>query len=66
MRFQAGVPVNQLDDRGFTPLAYAVSNKDVGPDILKILIESGADVNVAAKQLNVAIHERLHATIYMD
>ena len=44
---QAGVPVNQLDDHGFTPLAYAVSNKDVALDILKILVESGADVNVA-------------------
>ena len=43
----AGVDVNARDNRGNTPLHWAVSD---GHDIAaKILIEAGADVNVKSK-----------------
>ena len=40
-----GVPVDARDERDYTPLAYAASRTDTNDDMLRLLIESGADVN---------------------
>ena len=40
-----GTPVDARDDRDFTPLAYSASSSDSDGAMLKLLIDSGADVN---------------------
>ncbi len=48
-RFEKGIPVDQLDHRGMTPLACAASSTLACEDVVKLLIESGADVNLAVE-----------------
>ena len=40
-----GAKVNAVDDSGFTPLIYAIANKDV--PIVEFLLSNGADANLA-------------------
>jgi len=42
-----GIPVDQLDEKGFTALAYAASSRNAGSNLVALLIEKGADVNFA-------------------
>lgn len=42
-----GVPVDARDDEGFTPLACAAKSPDADESMLTLLIDAGADVNVA-------------------
>lgn len=39
--------VNELNDTGFTPLCYATSHDDRKSKIVELLIQAGADVNIA-------------------
>jgi len=40
-----GVPVDARDDQDYTPLAYAAKSPSADESMLRLLIESGADVN---------------------
>ncbi|MHB8954462.1 MAG: ankyrin repeat domain-containing protein [Pirellulaceae bacterium] len=42
-----GVPVDARDEQDYTPLAYAVSSLEANEEVLRLLIDSGADVNAA-------------------
>jgi ankyrin repeat protein len=39
----AGAPVNVADDRGFTPLMMAVNSSRKNPDVVRMLLDRGAD-----------------------
>jgi ankyrin repeat protein len=39
----AGVPVNATDDRGFTPLMMAANSKNKNPEVVRLLLDRGAD-----------------------
>jgi ankyrin repeat protein len=39
----AGAPVNVADDRGFTPLMIAVNSRTKNPDVIRMLLDRGAD-----------------------
>ena len=39
----AGAPVNAADDRGFTPLMMAVNSSRKNPDVVRMLLDRGAD-----------------------
>jgi ankyrin repeat protein len=43
-----GAKVNAVDKLGFTPLLAATGNGDRNTDLVKLLIEHGADVNVVS------------------
>jgi ankyrin repeat protein len=45
MELENGTSVDSRDDREFTPLAYAASSPSTDEPMLRLLIESGADVN---------------------
>lgn len=40
---EAGAPVNVADDRGLTPLIMAANSRSKDPEIVRLLIERGAD-----------------------
>jgi hypothetical protein len=40
---EAGVPVNVADDRGFTPLMQAVNSRTKSPEVVRLLLDCGAD-----------------------
>jgi ankyrin repeat protein len=40
---EAGAPVNAVDDRGLTPLMMAANSKSKDPEIVRLLLERGAD-----------------------
>ncbi len=40
-----GVPVDARDYQAFTPLAHAARGSDAGEEIIRLLVDSGADVN---------------------
>ena len=46
---ESGVPVDVRDDQDFTPLARAARSVDAGEEMLRLLIEAGADVNAPVK-----------------
>eukprot|EP00055_Hartaetosiga_balthica_P016864 m.108703 g.108703 ORF g.108703 m.108703 type:complete len:880 (-) comp9193_c0_seq4:748-3387(-) len=50
--------LNKMDASGFTPLIYAVSNKNM--DAMKILIEKGASVNASTKEKLTPLHLAAH------
>ncbi|APZ93347.1 ankyrin repeat domain-containing protein [Fuerstiella marisgermanici] len=47
---QKSVPVDSRDERDFTPLAYAASSPDADESLLRLLLDSGADVNAPVDQ----------------
>lgn len=42
-----GISVDQPDQRGYTALVHAASSHEAGTDIIRLLIDHGADVNLA-------------------
>lgn len=66
-----GVSVDQRDDNGFTALAYAVSNPSVTSELLSLLVDAGADVNVIVGERKssllaiAASSGNLHATKFL-
>lgn len=42
-----GIPIDVRDEQDYTPLAHAVSSINADEEVLRLLIESGADVNAA-------------------
>ena len=45
-----GVPVDSRDEQSFTPLGYAAREPTASEDVLRLLIEAGADVNAAVDE----------------
>jgi ankyrin repeat protein len=41
---EAGAPVNVADDRGLTPLMMAANSKSKNPEVVRLLLDRGADV----------------------
>ena len=57
---RAGVPVNAVDDNGFTPLMYAAT-VDVGDtDTLRALLASGADRRIKNDEKRTPIEQARH------
>jgi uncharacterized protein len=40
----AGAPVNTMDDRGLTPLMMAANSRNKNPEVVRLLLDRGADV----------------------
>src|SRR5687768_13478700 len=47
---QKGVPVDERDDRDYTPLACAARSSQADDAVMKLLIGWGADVNAAVDE----------------
>ena len=45
----SGVHVDSRDEQDFTPLAYAASSPSASEEMLRLLIESGAEVDAAVE-----------------
>jgi ankyrin repeat protein len=43
---EAGAPVNVADDRGLTPLIMAANSRSKDPDVVRLLLEHGADLQL--------------------
>uniref|UniRef100_A0A674P3G7 Euchromatic histone-lysine N-methyltransferase 2 n=1 Tax=Takifugu rubripes TaxID=31033 RepID=A0A674P3G7_TAKRU len=53
------VDVNAQDSGGWTPIIWAAEHKHL--DVIKVLLNRGADVNIADKELNVCLHWAAYA-----
>ena len=56
----ARVPINAMDDNGFTPLMYAATIDFGDAEVLKALVKAGADKSVRNSEGRTALAQARH------